>query len=70
MLLMKTNCENCGQPLAQTSEEAMICSYECTYCKKCAFEILAGKCPNCGGSFEKRPVRQEKIGDSVPINVL
>lgn len=35
----------------------MICTYECTFCKTCVEEILENVCPNCGGGFEKRPIR-------------
>jgi hypothetical protein len=59
MLLMKPNCENCGKKLSVESEEAMICSYECTYCKQCVREVLKNVCPNCGGNFELRPKRKE-----------
>lgn len=37
--------------------EAMICSFECTYCRACAENILQNVCPNCGGGFCPRPVR-------------
>ena len=60
MLVMKPNCENCGKLLPHESDEAMICSYECTYCKQCTQEVLKNKCPNCGGNLEKRPKRQKK----------
>lgn len=60
MLIMKPNCENCGKSLPNESEEAMICSYECTYCSQCVQEILKSECPNCGGNLEKRPIRKEK----------
>lgn len=35
----------------------MICSYECTFCSDCVKEVLHNVCPNCGGGFEKRPIR-------------
>lgn len=57
MLEIRTNCENCSKHLSYNSEEAMICSFECTFCKTCVEEILENVCPNCGGGFEKRPVR-------------
>lgn len=57
MLEIRPVCENCGKALPNHSQEAMICSFECTFCKKCADEILNNVCPNCGGGFEKRPVR-------------
>jgi len=35
----------------------MICTYECTFCADCVENVLHNVCPNCGGGFEKRPVR-------------
>lgn len=57
MLEIRLNCENCDTPLPNDSDEAMICSYECTFCKDCVDHILSNVCPNCGGGFEKRPTR-------------
>lgn len=57
MLEIRTTCENCNKDLPNTSTDAMICSYECTFCKDCVDEILFNVCPNCGGGFEKRPTR-------------
>ena len=34
-LQMKPECEKCHQPLPANGM-AMICSYECTFCEKCA----------------------------------
>lgn len=57
MLELRPSCENCNKSLPPESEEAMICTYECTFCSSCAHGILNNVCPNCGGGFEKRPVR-------------
>lgn len=57
MLKIRPACENCNKPLPNTSNEAMICSFECTFCKDCVDTILYNVCPNCGGGFEKRPTR-------------
>lgn len=57
MLEIRLHCENCEKPLPNDSDEAMICSYECTFCKNCVEYILKNVCPNCGGGFEKRPTR-------------
>ncbi len=57
MLEIKPNCENCGRLLSNESLEAMICSFECTFCEACVNDVLFNVCPNCGGGFEKRPVR-------------
>ena len=57
MLEIRQNCENCGKSLPNDSNEAMICTYECTFCAECVENILENVCPNCGGGFEKRPTR-------------
>lgn len=57
MLEIRLNCEHCDKPLPNESDEAFICTYECTYCKTCVENILKNVCPNCGGGFEKRPTR-------------
>lgn len=57
MLEIRQCCENCGKTLPNDSSEAMICSYECTFCIQCVENILENVCPNCGGGFEKRPTR-------------
>lgn len=60
MLEIRPTCENCGKSLPNDSNEAMICSYECTFCAQCVSNILENVCPNCGGGFEKRPTRPAK----------
>ncbi|MEB8432211.1 DUF1272 domain-containing protein [Cocleimonas sp. KMM 6892] len=57
MLELKPTCENCNKSLAADSNEAMICTYECTFCRTCVENILQGVCPNCGGNFCQRPIR-------------
>ena len=57
MLELRPTCENCNKPLPNESDEAMICTYECTFCKDCVENVLHNVCPNCGGGFEKRPSR-------------
>jgi uncharacterized protein len=62
MLELRPICENCGKDLPYNSTEAMICTFECTFCKDCVNDILHNVCPNCTGGFEKRPVRpKEKL---------
>ena len=60
MLELRPICENCGKPLPNTSEEAMICTFECTFCRTCVNSVLQNVCPNCGGGFEKRPTRPQE----------
>lgn len=57
MLEMRASCERCGRSLPAESTDAVICSFECTFCAACAQSPLAGKCPNCGGALERRPTR-------------
>jgi len=57
MLELRPNCECCDKDLPADSTEAMICTYECTFCKKCVDDILQNVCPNCGGGFVPRPIR-------------
>jgi len=57
MLELRPTCENCNAALPPDSSEAMICSFECTFCRTCVESILANVCPNCGGGFCTRPIR-------------
>ena len=57
MLLLKPSCECCDVDLPPDSRDAMICSFECTFCRGCAEGVLKGRCPNCGGEFVQRPIR-------------
>lgn len=57
MLELRATCEHCNAPLPPDSTHAMICSFECTFCKDCVDHILHNVCPNCGGGFSPRPVR-------------
>lgn len=57
MLELRPTCENCNTLLPPNSLEAMICSYECTFCKDCVQNLLFNVCPNCGGGFSLRPIR-------------
>ncbi|MFK8020881.1 MAG: DUF1272 domain-containing protein [Pseudomonadales bacterium] len=60
MLDIRPNCECCDADLPPDSTIAMICTYECTFCATCVETELNNKCPNCGGNFERRPVRTPK----------
>jgi uncharacterized protein len=57
MLELRPTCENCAITLPPASTEAMICSFECTFCRDCVHDVLGDVCPNCGGGFAPRPVR-------------
>jgi hypothetical protein len=57
MLELRPTCEHCNKTLPPDSTEAMICSFECTFCRDCVDNVLSNVCPNCGGGFSARPVR-------------
>lgn len=57
MLELRPNCECCNKDLPPESTEAVICTFECTFCKSCAETKLNNICPNCGGNFCARPIR-------------
>jgi hypothetical protein len=58
MLEMRQFCECCAKNLTPGLNEAMICSFECTFCADCAQNVLRGVCPNCGGDLMVRPSRR------------
>ena len=68
MLLLKPNCECCDKDLPPDSAEALICSFECTFCRACVDGVLAGRCPNCGGGFQPRPVRPAVLLEKYPAS--
>ena len=57
MLELRPNCECCDRDLPPEAPDAMICTFECTFCSTCAADVLHGTCPNCGGELVRRPVR-------------
>ncbi len=57
MLELRPNCECCDKDLPPEAADAMICTFECTFCVACVETRLKGVCPNCGGNFAARPIR-------------
>jgi hypothetical protein len=70
MLELRPNCECCDADLPPSSERAMICSFECTFCQGCAEGVLAGRCPNCGGAFTARPIRPAALLAKFPASTV
>ena len=68
MLEIRPNCENCNTDLPNESNHAMICTFECTFCINCVTNVLENSCPNCGGGFEKRPIRPSTLLDKYPAS--
>jgi hypothetical protein len=60
MLELRPTCENCNKALPPASTEAMICTFECTFCRECVEKVLGDVCPNCAGGFVARPIRPSK----------
>jgi hypothetical protein len=68
MLILKPNCECCDKDLAPDSAEARICTFECTFCADCVEIRLGGRCPNCGGDFQARPIRPAALLAKYPAS--
>lgn len=70
MLELRPNCECCDRDLPPESTEALICTFECTFCRDCAENVLKGRCPNCGGGFAPRPIRPASLLDKYPASTV
>jgi hypothetical protein len=68
MLELRPNCECCDRDLGPQAANAMICSFECTFCSDCAAGVLKGACPNCGGDLVRRPTRAAKLLATYPAS--
>ncbi len=68
MIEIRLNCEHCNRSLPANSKEALICSYECTWCTTCNDTLLKNVCPNCGGGLEKRPIRPTQALEKHPAS--
>ena len=67
MLQLRPNCECCNRDLPPEARDAMICSFECTFCADCVEERFKGACPNCGGELVRRPIRPAaKLANNPP----
>ena len=57
MLELRPNCECCDKDLPNGAPDALMCTFECTFCATCAETRFGGRCPNCGGDLVRRPTR-------------
>lgn len=64
MLAMRPDCEACGRDLPPDAE-ALICSFECTWCVECA---VGQPCRNCGGMLRPRPTRATHLLEKFPAS--
>lgn len=70
MLELKPNCECCNKDLPVNSNDAMICTFECTFCRDCVKDKLNFVCPNCGGNFVPRPIRPQRLLAKYPPSAI
>jgi hypothetical protein len=68
MLEIRPTCENCNKALPFDAKDAMICTFECTFCEECVTGALKEVCPNCGGGFTHRPIRPEGLLEKYPVS--
>ena len=64
MLELRPNCETCDRDLPPEAPNALICSFECTFCTDCQ----GGACPNCGGNLVARPIRPAHLLGKFPAS--
>ena len=69
MLQMRPNCECCDRDLGPDSHDAVICTFECTFCSSCNAANLRGVCPNCGGDLVTRPRRALALLAKYPASI-
>lgn len=67
MLQLRPNCECCDRDLPADASDALICSFECTFCHDCP-QRFAGCCPNCGGNLVTRPTRPAHLLERYPAS--
>lgn len=68
MLELRPNCECCDKDLPPDSDQALICTFECTFCSECAEKKLDFTCPNCGGNLVIRPIRPAPLLAKYPAS--
>jgi len=68
MLQLRPNCECCDTDLPADAGDALICSFECTFCRDCAERRFAGRCPNCSGDLVTRPTRPASLLQRYPAS--
>ena len=68
MLELRPNCESCDQDLPPAAADAVICTFECTFCNDCAQSKFGHVCPNCGGNLVQRPIRPAALLEKFPAS--
>ncbi len=68
MLEIRPNCECCDKDLPPEAVDAMICTFECTFCQSCTEDKFNFVCPNCGGNQTPRPIRPPHLLGKYPAS--
>ena len=68
MMELRPNCECCDCDLPPEAE-ALICTFECTFCTDCA-DAVDERCPNCGGELLDRPTRAKALHAKAPPSTV
>lgn len=68
MLDLRPNCETCDKDLPADAEDAMICTFECTFCRDCVEQKHRYVCPKCGGNLVLRPIRPPHLLAKYPAS--
>ena len=69
MLELRPNCECCDKDLPPNATNAMVCSFECTFCISCVTNALNNYRPNCGGNLTSRPIRPAFLLEKYPASL-
>jgi hypothetical protein len=68
MLDLRPNCECCDKDLPNGAPDALICTYECTFCADCAGTRLGDLSPNCGEKLVGRQAPKKPMGQDQPTS--
>ena len=67
MLDLRPNCECCDKDLPNGAPDALICTFECTFCADCAQTRLGGSCPTRPARMlEKYPASTKRVRKDHP----
>ena len=61
-LELRPPCEHCNKALPPEAGDAMICSFECTFCRNCVERVLENVCPNCGAGSRQDQSDRRRTG--------